>query len=95
MTTIDNAGKKHTKDGSGHESTSTLSSIQIDNIISLMTNTDFNKIRKTPFTGTCPTAYDGSKFIYEFHTNNKIEIIDSCKTQIDNDIPLFLVLGKF
>jgi len=50
---------------------------------------DFDEIRSHPFTGTCPTAFDGPEFIFEFQTADAVERIESCQTAVDFASPLF------
>src|SRR5262245_41793270 len=50
---------------------------------------DFEEIRSHPFTGTCPTAFDGQEFVYEFNAPAGIERIESCQVAVDYSSPLF------
>ena len=50
---------------------------------------DFDEIRSHPFTGTCPTAFDGAEVIFEFQTSEAVERIESCQTEVDYTSPLF------
>jgi hypothetical protein len=60
---------------------------------------DFTAIRSHPFTGTCPTAYDGQELVFDFGAPAAIERVESCKVDIDWDSPLFVAtaaaLGPF
>ena len=53
-------------------------------------STDFDAIRSRPFTGECPTAFDGQELIYTFSTPSGEERIASCETEIDESHPLFV-----
>jgi len=61
-----------------------LSSLQ-----TLIATTDFRIIKGRPFTGDCPTAYDGQETIYSFTTPGGVETIASCTFAIDPSTPLF------
>ena len=54
--------------------------------------TDFNAIRLRPFTGDCPTAFDGMEVIYTFATPSGQERIASCEVEIDRQAPLFVAV---
>jgi hypothetical protein len=51
-------------------------------------------LRKNKFTGMRPTAYDGQEFIYSFSAPRGEEILDSCKTAIDERSALFKAVQK-
>jgi hypothetical protein len=51
--------------------------------------TDFDELRSHPFTGTCPTAYDGQEVVLSFATPGGIEVVASCEVAIDPHDPLF------
>jgi len=53
---------------------------------------DYRQIASRPFTGTCPTAYDGQQITYTFHPSTGDRTIDSCKVAIDPSHPLFRAL---
>lgn len=48
-----------------------------------ITQADFPSLRQGPFTDTCPTAYDGSEFIYTFATAAGSERFATCETVFD------------
>jgi hypothetical protein len=50
---------------------------------------DFDEIRSHPFTGTCPTAFDGQELVLEFGTAAGPVEIASCEVAIDWNEPLF------
>jgi hypothetical protein len=56
-------------------------------------STDFAAVRSHPFTGQCPTAFDGAEFIFEFGTPNGVERIASCEVEIDYGSPLFVAVA--
>jgi hypothetical protein len=51
--------------------------------------TDFAELMGHPFTGMCPTAYDGQELVFEFGTPVGIQRIASCEVEIDYGSPLF------
>jgi hypothetical protein len=50
---------------------------------------DYAAIRSRPFTGECPTAYDGQEIVFEFHASSGVQTIRSCEVEIDWTHPLF------
>ncbi len=58
-------------------------------IDTLIATTDFGSIKSRPFTGDCPTAYDGQETIYTFSAPGGDETIASCSVAIDSSLPLF------
>jgi hypothetical protein len=54
--------------------------------------TDFDAIRSRPFTGECPTAFDGMEVVYTFETPAGPERISSCEVDIDRRAPIFVAL---
>jgi hypothetical protein len=56
--------------------------------------TNFDRIRSRPFTGECPTAFDGQELIYEFSTPSGMQRIASCEAAIDPGEPLFVALDE-
>ena len=54
---------------------------------------NFPLIESRPFTGECPTAYDGQETVYTFHLATGDETIASCAVAIDPNHPLFLAVA--
>lgn len=54
-----------------------------------MARVDFALLESRPFTGECPTAFDGQETIYTFHLSTGDESMASCTVAIDPDHPLF------
>ena len=54
-----------------------------------MARANFALIKSRPFTGQCPTAYDGQETVYTFHAPSGDEAIASCTIAIDPGDPLF------
>jgi hypothetical protein len=59
------------------------------NLVTLIATTDFDAIKSRPFTGECPTAYDGQERIYTFSAPSGVETIASCSVVVDPALPLF------
>jgi hypothetical protein len=55
----------------------------------LIATTDFQAIKSCPFTGDCPTTYDGQETVYMFSAPGGPETIESCSIAIDSSAPLF------
>jgi hypothetical protein len=77
----------------------TVPSEDVTGLVALIEATDFAAIRAHPFTGTCPVAFDGQEFVYEFTTSDGVERIESCVTEVDPRHALFEavdgILGSF
>jgi hypothetical protein len=56
--------------------------------------TDFAQLRSRPFTGTCPTAYDGQEVVFEFGAPGGVERIASCEVEVDPSAPLFVAVAN-
>jgi hypothetical protein len=61
--------------------------------------TDFAALKSHPFTGECPTAYDGQEIVFEFGAPGGVERIATCEVDVDFGLPLFVAvttaLGPF
>lgn len=55
--------------------------------------TDFAELRSHPFTGQCPTAFDGQELIFEFGTPTAVERIATCEVEVDFGSPLFVAVA--
>jgi hypothetical protein len=55
--------------------------------------TDFAALKSHPFTGQCPTNFDGQELIFEFNVGTTTERIASCEVEIDWGSPLFVAIG--
>ncbi len=51
--------------------------------------TDYAELFSHPFTGECPTAYDGQEIVFEIAAPTGIQRIASCQVEVDYDSPLF------
>jgi hypothetical protein len=61
--------------------------------------TDFTALKSHPFSGQCPTAFDGQEIIFEFGAPGGVERISTCEVEVDFESPLFVAvstaLGSF
>jgi hypothetical protein len=55
--------------------------------------TDFALLKSRPFTGECPTAFDGQEFIFEFAAPGGTERIATCEVDVDYGLPLFVAVS--
>jgi hypothetical protein len=55
--------------------------------------TDFAALRSHPFTGQCPTAFDGQELVFTFGAPSGLERISSCEVAIDYGSPLFVAVS--
>lgn len=51
--------------------------------------TDYTELFSHPFTGECPTAYDGQEIVFEIAAPTGIQRIASCQVEVDYDAALF------
>ena len=56
-------------------------------------STDWAALKSHPFTGQCPTAYDGQESIFEFGAPGGPQRIASCEVQVDVGSPLFVAVA--
>jgi hypothetical protein len=54
---------------------------------------DFDAIRSKPFTGTCPTAFDGQEAVFTFHLASGDVRLAECEFELDQTSPLFDAVG--
>lgn len=55
--------------------------------------TDFAALKAHPFTGQCPTAFDGQELVFDFNVGAATQRIASCEVDIDWGSPLFVAIG--
>lgn len=75
----------HLAEGFGEpvsEASGTLGGERIERIATLIAAADFARLRAVPFSGTCPTAYDGPQFVYTFAVGEEPEVLDSCASDL-------------
>ncbi len=56
-------------------------------------STDFVALKSHPFTGQCPTDFDGQETVYDFGTPGGIETIATCEVAVDFGSPLFVAVA--
>ena len=71
----------------------TIPKAELDALTAEIERANFPLIESRPFTGECPTAFDGQETIYTFHLQTGDEAIATCKVAIDPNHPLFLAVG--
>jgi hypothetical protein len=55
--------------------------------------TDFAALKSHPFTGECPTAYDGQEVVFEFGAPGGVQRIATCEVDVDFGLPLFVAVS--
>jgi hypothetical protein len=71
----------------------TLPADQLAALGAAITATDFAILKSHPFTGECPTAFDGQEFVFEFGAPNGTQRIATCEVEVDYGSPLFVAVG--
>ena len=66
---------------------------QLATLKTLIAASDFSAIKGQPFTGQCPTAFDGQEVVMDFATAAGIQHIDSCQVDVDWGHPLFVAVS--
>ena len=56
--------------------------------------TDFEEILNTPFTDTCPRAFDGPAPIYTFYTADRDITMDTCEVTVDQTVAPFSTIEQ-
>jgi hypothetical protein len=56
-------------------------------------STDFAALKSRPFTGQCPTAFDGQELIFEFGAPGGTQRIATCEVEVDYGSPLFVAVS--
>lgn len=80
--------------GDGVTGAAQLEDAELATLTEAIAAADFEALRDTPFTGMCPTAYDGQQVIYIFYTSAGEEVIDSCEHAIERDDLLFHLVDE-
>ncbi|MFH1475444.1 MAG: hypothetical protein ABIG85_06245 [Chloroflexota bacterium] len=55
--------------------------------------TDFTALKSHPFTGECPTAFDGQEIVFEFGAPGGLQRIATCEVEVDLGLPLFVAVS--
>lgn len=58
-----------------------------------LNQTDFAAVKSHPFTGQCPTTFDGQELVFEFNVGASTQRVASCEVDIDWGSPLFVAIG--
>lgn len=66
-----------------------LSKLELEELIQEINSADYVALKSKAFTGTCPSAYDGDEATYTFYSQKGVEVIASCKFEIDMKSALF------
>jgi hypothetical protein len=59
-------------------------------VVTEIDQADFEALASTPFTGECPTAFDGQETIFTFATAAGPVRLASCEVVVDLQAPLFV-----
>lgn len=70
----------------------TMANPELEQLKQLISAADFAALGATPFTGTCPRAYDGPAPVYTFFNAADTVRLDTCEVTIDQQAPLFRLL---
>jgi len=62
-------------------------------IAAAIQTTDWATLKSHPFTGECPTVFEGQELIFEFRVGTGTQRIASCEVEIDWGHPLFVALA--
>ncbi len=65
----------------------------VEGLATEIAQADFAALKSRPFTGECPTAFDGQETIYTFTTPSGVERIASCEFVVDPEHPLFVAVS--
>jgi hypothetical protein len=55
--------------------------------------TDFAILTGRPFTGECPTTFDGQEFVFEFGAPGGPQRLATCEVEVDYGSPLFVAVS--
>jgi hypothetical protein len=92
VTTIQRSGAFSIEDGGGVR-TATVDPGVLSALAAAVDAADYAAIMAVPFTGTCPTAFDGPELFYTFHPTARAAVtFSSCVVAIDPTAPLFRAL---
>jgi len=62
---------------------------RLNRLITILGSVNLEGLEARKFTGTCPTAFDGQKSVYEFYTSEELVVIDSCEYVVDIEKPVY------
>jgi hypothetical protein len=78
----------------GDATTYHVTTDRLQQLVALITATDFTALGAQPFTGTCPTASDGTERIYTFTTAAGPVTLAGCQVEIDHTAPLIALVDE-
>lgn len=87
------------RDGTVHEAAKppnqlgVLPAAQLAALDAAIKTTDFPILKSHPFTGECPTAFDGQEFVFEFGAPGGVQRIATCEIAVDFGSPLFVAVS--
>jgi hypothetical protein len=92
VTTILRNGSLSVENG-GEVRTATLDAAILSTLTAAVDAADYAAITAVPFTGTCPTAFDGPELVYTFHPAGRAAVtFSACQVAVDDSQPLFRAL---
>jgi hypothetical protein len=71
----------------------TVPADQLAGLDSAIRSTDFAALKSHPFTGVCPTAYDGQELVFEFGALGGPQRVATCEVAVDYGSPLFVAVS--
>ena len=92
MVTLDGDGRVHSAAKPPND-LGVVPAAQLRTLQTLIAASDFSAIKGQPFTGQCPTAFDGQEVVMEFATGSGIQHIATCQVDVDWGHPLFVALS--
>lgn len=78
-------GRYVTTSGGQEREAGKVSEALVDALVAEIAKADFAAIKAKPFTGTCPTAYDGQEITYTFTTAGGEEKLPACTYDLSDD----------
>jgi hypothetical protein len=70
-------------DGAGTTKDAHLAPAELTELVTQIDRADLAAVTSRPFTGTCPSAYDGQEITFTFSTAATSEVIPGCTYAID------------
>lgn len=67
---------------------------RLTELVAVLKGTGLEDLKIKKFEGTCPTAYDGQKTVYEFISAEGTVVVDSCEYAINIEEPIYRVIWK-
>ena len=62
-------------------------------LVEAIRTTDFVALASHPFTGMCPTAFDGQEIVFEFGAPGGVQRVATCEAEVDFGSPLFVAVS--